>query len=204
MLPHLPAALHWRLPQLYNMSPRNRGGSSRITSRSRSKKKEPLTAAPNATDTSPAPQSASSPTRDPQLLLDNQNKRTASTVRNDSVSTISVASPEGASNSVIDNSLSSSTDFNNEGGSGCHSTGDNLRATAKVSDNRALSTETVSPACPSPSHVAMPFSPPRTAEDPFHSLPGDPWHHTFQELRAMQGRMLTLDKLESLPADTIS
>lgn len=77
-----------------------------------------------------------------------------------------------------------------------HSTLSTLAAAAEMSDNRALlsptltspETETPTPTTPSPTSTIP--------EDSLQSLPTDPWHLTFNELREMRVRMSSLDKLE--------
>lgn len=181
-----------------DMSPKNGSGSTRKSNRNKTKKKDSQIAVSDARTTSLTASQCSTPSRSSELPLRNPNKSPTETV---SSSPSSSDNPNYINSALNQDSITGVTD--DTLGSPLHvfesklslST---LAAAAEVSDNRAI----LSPMATPPQLESTPTtSASIVPEDIFQSAPTDPWHLTFNELRAMRARMSTLDRLEKVTED---
>lgn len=189
------------------MPPRNGNSATRSSNRNRSKKKDPQTADSHAQHNTPKSPMLSSPQHNKPLPSANQNKTSSSTVSTHSTS-VTDKEMAGASNAPIPQSKTSvhCDSIENEQLGFSFSAPENETATDKVGDNRG-SGATVTPSISTthPNELIVPTTmqtlentslPPSGTlplpfnqvqpEDPFKSSPTDPWHLTFNELRAMR------------------
>lgn len=182
------------------MSPPIGGKSTRSSSRGRSKKKEPQSAALDARAALSLEPSLQSPSRSQSLPPRNKNKQASKKVspisapvdlstETDDLSTLASCNAE---------SVQVNSDF--EKVSGLNPSKDNVRATHEMGDNRETDSPKLPDLSPPPPAPALPSTTTPASihpDDPFQSSPEDPWHLTYTELRVMRGRMGTLESVEA-------
>lgn len=181
--------------------PRHKGGFwPRNQNKGRGKRESHL-ADPNAREHSPKSPHSLSRTRSGKLPSDNHNKPSPQKISinsstEDNLELSNIASPNSEPSLHPVNVLDDIEHVHN-----LKLLSDNPATTPEVGDNRGLS---VTPAIlPQPSQPTEMELPP-TIDNPektLQSTPDDPWHLTFNELRAMRSRMQTLGKLETATLD---
>lgn len=203
------------------MPPRNGRSATRSSNRHRAKGKEPQTTTSSAPPTSSSAPVSPSPSHSELLPPANQNKPSSETVSSPSPSSndITLLSPSEALTDKNQSSIDEWSVLSQVQVS--PSSVDNVRATIEVGDNEgAMNTFTpLLPTTPTDlmtqgtafqtfqtPHDYPNTSPPsktsHKADDPFYSVPSDPWHLTYTELRAI--RLEFAQQLQAISTRTAS
>lgn len=182
------------------MTTRNVNTPIRSSNRNKGKNKEPQLAVPHAKAPSSELRSPLSLSRNKKLPRQQQNKTPPENVSIDP----SKLNNNCHVNNSLDNLTSALSPTKEPEGiapvlSSHHLEGGH-RAT-QVSDNKGSSQITTTAPHSPPSGMQDPSSLQQDSDDPFHSSPNDPWHLTYTEMRAMRGRMKTLENVETATLD---